>query len=87
MSEKQNPNIDDSRGDEHDASAAKAADARSSQQFQDTDGEFINNRSRPDTLSLAEQISRELDKGEKVGDQLVSEGLARTWTGRREPWC
>ncbi len=22
-----------------------------------------------------------------VGDILVSEGLARTWTGRREPWC
>lgn len=22
-----------------------------------------------------------------VGDMLVSEGLARTWTGRREPWC
>ena len=25
--------------------------------------------------------------GRSVGDQLVSEGLARTWTGRREPWC
>ena len=22
-----------------------------------------------------------------VGDQLVREGLARTWSGRREPWC
>lgn len=22
-----------------------------------------------------------------VGDVLVREGLARTWTGRREPWC
>lgn len=22
-----------------------------------------------------------------VGDQLVVEGLARTWSGRREPWC
>lgn len=22
-----------------------------------------------------------------LGDQLVAEGLARTWTGRREPWC
>jgi len=22
-----------------------------------------------------------------VGDQLVSEGLARTWSGRRETWC
>ena len=25
--------------------------------------------------------------GRSVGDQLVGEGLARTWTGRREPWC
>tara|TARA_B100001057_G_scaffold330208_1_gene330574 strand:- start:386 stop:742 length:357 start_codon:yes stop_codon:yes gene_type:complete len=22
-----------------------------------------------------------------IGDQLVQEGLARTWSGRREPWC
>ena len=29
-------------------------------------------------------ISRE---GRSLGDQLVAEGLARTWTGRREPWC
>jgi endonuclease YncB( thermonuclease family) len=25
--------------------------------------------------------------GRDVGDQLVAAGLARTWTGRREPWC
>lgn len=25
--------------------------------------------------------------GQSIGDQLVSEGLARTWSGRREPWC
>ena len=25
--------------------------------------------------------------GESLGDVLVSEGLARTWTGQREPWC
>ncbi len=25
--------------------------------------------------------------GQSVGDRLVSEGLARTWSGRREPWC
>lgn len=25
--------------------------------------------------------------GQDVGDQLVSEGQARTWSGRREPWC
>lgn len=25
--------------------------------------------------------------GQSIADQLVSEGFARTWTGRREPWC
>ena len=25
--------------------------------------------------------------GQSLGDQLVREGLARTWSGRREPWC
>lgn len=25
--------------------------------------------------------------GRSIGDMLVAEGLARTWTGRREPWC
>lgn len=25
--------------------------------------------------------------GRSIGDVLVAEGLARTWTGRRKPWC
>ena len=25
--------------------------------------------------------------GHSIGDQMVAEGLARTWSGRREPWC
>lgn len=25
--------------------------------------------------------------GRSLGDILVTEGLARTWTGRRQPWC
>ncbi|NKM68571.1 thermonuclease family protein [Rhizobium laguerreae] len=25
--------------------------------------------------------------GRSLGDTLVSEGLARRWTGRRQPWC
>jgi endonuclease YncB( thermonuclease family) len=25
--------------------------------------------------------------GRSLGDILVAEGLARTWSGRREPWC
>lgn len=28
-----------------------------------------------------------LRNGRSLGDQMVSEGVARTWTGRREPWC
>jgi len=28
-----------------------------------------------------------LRDGQSIGDQLTREGLARTWTGRREPWC
>jgi endonuclease YncB( thermonuclease family) len=28
-----------------------------------------------------------LGHGHSIGDRLVNEGLARTWTGRREPWC
>lgn len=26
-------------------------------------------------------------RGRSIGDQLVAEGLARTWDGRRRPWC
>jgi endonuclease YncB( thermonuclease family) len=26
-------------------------------------------------------------EGHSLGDILVAEGLARTWSGRREPWC
>jgi endonuclease YncB( thermonuclease family) len=25
--------------------------------------------------------------GRSLGDRMVAEGLARTWTGHREPWC
>ncbi|MFB2553838.1 thermonuclease family protein [Ensifer soli] len=25
--------------------------------------------------------------GKSLGDLLVSEGLARTWVGRQQPWC
>jgi endonuclease YncB( thermonuclease family) len=32
------------------------------------------------------QVIRRRD-GLDIGQQLVSEGLARTWTGRREGWC
>lgn len=26
-------------------------------------------------------------RGRSLGDQLVAEGLARNWDGRRHPWC
>lgn len=28
-----------------------------------------------------------LRNGRSLGDILVAEGFARTWTGRRQPWC
>ena len=28
-----------------------------------------------------------MQNGRSLGDLLVSENLARTWTGRRESWC
>lgn len=33
---------------------------------------------------LLRKVTRD---GQSLGDQLVSEDLARTWSGRREPWC
>ena len=50
----------------------------------------------PFTLALVgardeDQYGRKLRvvvrNGVSLGDRLVAEGLARTWTGRREPWC
>lgn len=32
-------------------------------------------------------LARVSVNGRDIGQQLVSEGLARKWTGRREPWC
>jgi endonuclease YncB( thermonuclease family) len=52
------------------------------------DGEFelapIGNR---DEDQYGRKLRVVLRQGKSLGDQLVSEGLARTWTGRREPWC
>ena len=39
--------------------------------FKDTDGEFINRQSSHEPLSLAERITRELSRGEKLGEQIV----------------
>ncbi|MBX7532035.1 thermonuclease family protein [Qipengyuania sp. 1XM1-15A] len=40
-----------------------------------------------DTDRFGRQLRVITRKGQSIGDMLVSEGLARTWTGRREPWC
>ena len=40
-----------------------------------------------DTDQYARKLRVVVRGGYSLGDQLVSEGLARTWTGRREPWC
>ena len=46
--------------------------------------EGIGNR---DTDRYGRQLRVITRNGQSIGDMLVSEGLARTWTGRREPWC
>ncbi|GGD65116.1 thermonuclease family protein [Erythrobacter arachoides] len=44
----------------------------------------IGERDRDQYGRLLRVITRD---GQSLGDQLVREGLARTWTGRRQPWC
>lgn len=52
------------------------------------EGEFelrpIGNRDKDQYERKLRVIMR---SGRSLGDQLVSESLARTWTGRRESWC
>ena len=38
-----------------------------------------------DSLTLYHRVVTR--DGRSLGDRLVAEGLARTWTGRRQPWC
>lgn len=44
----------------------------------------IGDRDRDRYGRLLRVVTR---NGRSLGDQLVREGLARTWTGRRQPWC
>lgn len=46
--------------------------------------EPIGNRDQDDYGRSLRVLTR---NGQSIGDMLVAEGLARTWTGRREPWC
>ncbi|RYD57237.1 MAG: thermonuclease family protein [Sphingomonadales bacterium] len=49
----------------------------------------------PVTLEIGERATDKYGRalrivtrgGKSLGEQLVSEGLARRWTGRRQPWC
>jgi endonuclease YncB( thermonuclease family) len=43
--------------------------------------------SGPDRDAYGRQLRILLRDGRSVGDQLVAEGLARSWTGQRDPWC
>ena len=41
----------------------------------------------PSTRALADELGVSRTVTAAAYDQLVAEGLARTWSGRREPWC
>ncbi|MGJ7043780.1 endonuclease YncB(thermonuclease family) [Shinella sp. BE166] len=42
---------------------------------------------RQDTDRYGRTLAAVRVNGRDAGDMLVAEGLARTWSGRREPWC
>ncbi|WP_049777420.1 thermonuclease family protein [Allorhizobium ampelinum] len=42
---------------------------------------------RQDTDRYGRTLATVRVKGRDAGDTLVKEGLARIWSGRREPWC
>ena len=50
-------------------------------------GPFELHRVGRDRDRYGRQLRVVTRNGRSLGDVLVSEGLARTWSGRREPWC
>ena len=50
--------------------------------FKDTDGEYINRQSTHEPLSLAEKITRELQRGEKLSEQIFHAPEAQTDLGQ-----
>lgn len=50
-------------------------------------GPFELQRSGRDEDRYGRKLRVVLRDGRSLGDQLVAEGLARTWTGQRQPWC
>ena len=57
-------------------------DAVDEKNFKDPDGEFINRQSTHEPLSLAEKITRELDRGEKLSEQIVTDDKEQTDLGQ-----
>ncbi len=47
----------------------------------------VHNIGNRDSDRYGRKLRVVVRNGQSLGDQLVREGLARTWTGRREPWC
>ncbi len=64
---------------------ARAATARLGDLL--AEGPFELRRLGRDEDGYGRKLRVVLRRGRSIGDQLVAEGLARTWTGRREPWC
>ena len=50
-------------------------------------GPFELHRSGRDEDRYGRKLRIVTPDGRSIGNMLVAEGLARTWTGRREPWC
>ena len=57
-------------------------EASAERDFKDTDGEYINRQSTHEPLSLAEKITRELQRGEKLSEQIVHSPEAQTDLGQ-----
>jgi endonuclease YncB( thermonuclease family) len=64
---------------------ARAMQARDRLRVLLNSGDFIVHREGEDRYGRT--LAVVMIDGRSVGDALVSEGLARTWSGRREPWC
>jgi micrococcal nuclease len=51
------------------------------------DGPFELESSARDEDKYGRKLRIVARNGQSLGDILVNEGLAREWTGSREPWC
>jgi micrococcal nuclease len=51
------------------------------------EGEFDVVPAQQDEDRYGRKLRRIVRDGRSLGDQLISEGLARQWSGKKEPWC